>query len=653
MQPFRLRAAEFRNMTTFYRRSLLLRAGLAMAGITLLALVSMGTSVIIAERLKGQAAAMNQAGSLRMQSFAITTRLLSEEGFADMNYGQSVSQAVQEFEERLLHPRLARVLGDDPDDPLFAGYDQITREWRGDIRPLLSVYLYNVEPAPNRSPVGHDDIHALRRLLVARIHAYVERVDRFVSQLEAAAESKIAWLRLILGIALLLTLALVTLTMRRVRSDVVRPLRDLLRAAERARGGDFSARVRHTGENELGRLGHAFNVMAEDLSKVYADLESRVRDKTADLERRNRSLELLYHTITQLTSQQVSDAAYTVLLKRIEGVLGLGPSAICLTEGGQDGGLRLATTARVDQSDPFLCSQAACAACLDSNEAQLREPAPGRRLFSAPLRDQEQIHGMLQIIIPADHELDLWQEQIIETIALHIGIALGTRQRVTQGRRLALFEERTVIARELHDSLAQSLSYLKIQVSRLQAQLAPGGGASQAILDELREGINNAYRQLRELLTTFRLKMDGRGLAPALEATVQEFRVRAADGGSAPEFSLDNRLGSCPLNVNEEIHVLQVVREALSNVARHARATHAAIALRYEHGTAFVTIDDDGIGYTPAAGDEPHHYGLVIMQERARSLGGDVRISQRNEGGTRVELRFTPAELRRPSATGT
>jgi len=101
-------------MTTFYRRSLLLRAGLAMAGITLLALVSMGTSVIIAERLKGQAAAMNQAGSLRMQSFAITTRLLSEEGFADMNYGQSVSQAVQEFEERLLHPRLARVLGDTP-----------------------------------------------------------------------------------------------------------------------------------------------------------------------------------------------------------------------------------------------------------------------------------------------------------------------------------------------------------------------------------------------------------------------------------------------------------------------------------------------------------------------------------------------------------
>ena len=134
---------------------------------------------------------------------------------------------------------------------------------------------------------------------------------------------------------------------------------------------------------------------------------------------------------------------------------------------------------------------------------------------------------------------------------------------------------------------------------------------------------------------------------------MQEFRGRAAEGGTTTEFTLDNRLAGCPLNVNEEIHVLQVVREALSNVARHARATRAGIALRCEHGTAIVTVDDDGIGYTPAADGEPHHYGLIIMQERARSLGGDVRILHRNEGGTRVELRFTPAELRRPSATGT
>src|SRR4030065_2205305 len=101
-------------MHIFRRHSLLLRAGLAMAGVTLLALLSMGASIIIAERLGGQAAAMNQAGALRMQSFVITTRLLSEEGYASLNYGQSVARAVEEFESRLLHPELSSVIPKDP-----------------------------------------------------------------------------------------------------------------------------------------------------------------------------------------------------------------------------------------------------------------------------------------------------------------------------------------------------------------------------------------------------------------------------------------------------------------------------------------------------------------------------------------------------------
>lgn len=640
-------------MHIFRRHSLLLHAGLAMAGVTLLALLSMGASIIIAERLGGQAAAMNQAGALRMQSFVITTRLLSEEGYASLNYGQSVARAVEEFESRLLHPELSSVIPKDPRHAIYTAYVDITSEWRGEIRPLIAVYLYNVEPASNLAP--SEKLRDLRRQLVTRIHAYVERVDRFVGQLEQAAKAEVMRLRLVLGIALLLTLGAVAFTMRLLRAGVARPLRDLLDGAERARRGDFSARVQHTGEDELGRLGRAFNVMAEDLSKMYAGLETRVRDKTAALERRNRSLELLYHTITRLTAGPVSDAAYTVLLRRIEHALGVGPSAICLTGDSADGrGRQLVTTAHDSNHEGFLCDQR-CAACINHGEAQLRDVRAGtrtHRLFSVPLRDQEGHYGVLQLEVPVDRELDLWQEQIVETIGWHIGIALGTRRRAAQGRRLALLEERTVIARELHDSLAQSLSYLRIQVSRLQALPARGGdaGESRAILDELREGINNAHRQLRELLTTFRLKMDGRGLAPALEATVGEFRQRAAGNGAATGFTLDNRLASCPLSVNEEIHVLQIVREALSNVLRHAHASRASVTLDYAPDTVSVTVDDDGIGCTPVEPGNPHHYGLAIMQERARGLGGNVRILRRDAGGTRVELRFTPAELRRGPA---
>jgi len=645
-------------MRSLFKRSLLLRAGLTMAGIALLALVSMSSSIVIAEMLRGQAAAINQAGSLRMQSFAITTRLLAGAGEGNLSYGQAVARAVREYEDRLNNPRLTDVLPKDAKDELRATYDRLAQEWQGDIKPLMSVYLYNAEPGPYAAAsVGHPDIAPLKRLLVTRIHTYVQHIDRFVSLLEHVTESKVAWLRLIQGVSLFLTLAVAYLAMYLLQTDVLTPLRDLLLGAERARRGDFSARVRHSGEDELGRLGRAFNVMAEDLSKKYDDLEARVRDKTAALERRNRSLELLYHIITQLAGGPLSDAAYTVLLKRIERVLGFGPSVICLTEGAGNRAFRLASTARAGLNGAMLCDQVNCAECLGHAEAQLRELGPEggrRRIFAAPLMDQKQNYGMLQMEIPAGAELDIWQEQLLETIARHIGIALGARHRASQSRRLALIEERTVIARELHDSLAQSLSYLKIQVSRLQSSLQHGDNAprSQAVLDELREGLNGAYRQLRELLATFRIKMDGRGLSSAIEATVEEFRRRATAPGrdGALDIGLNNRLAGCPLSVNEEIHILQIVREALSNVARHARASRADVDLHCDGRVVTVAIDDNGIGFAPPADGAPHHYGLVIMQERAHGLGGDIAVRRRAEGGTSVELRFTPLSFSSSSA---
>lgn len=645
-------------MHVLFKRSLLLRAGLTMAGIVLLALVSMSSSIVIAEMLRGQAAAINQAGSLRMQLFSITTRLLAGAGEDDLSYGRVVARAVKEYEEHLNNPRLTDVLSKDPKDKLRGTYDRLEQEWQGDIKPLMSVYLYNAEPGPYAAAsVGHPDIAPLKHMLVTRIQTYVRHIDHFVSLLEQVTEAKVAWLRLIQGISLFLTLAVVYLAMYLLNTDVVTPLRDLLLGAERARRGDFSARVRHSGEDELGRLGHAFNVMAEDLSKMYDDLETRVRDKTAALERRNRSLELLYHTITQLAEGPLSGATYTVLLKRIERVLGFGPSVICLTEGASDRAFRLASTARAGHNGASLCDEATCANCLGHAEAQLRDFGPERarrRVFVAPLMDQKQNYGVLQMEVPQDCEFDIWQEQLLETIGRHIGIALGARHRASQSRRLALIEERTVIARELHDSLAQALSYLKIQVSRLQSSLQQGDNAprSQAVLDELREGLNGAYRQLRELLTTFRLKMDGRGLSPALEATVEEFRHRAAAPGreDALEITLNNRLAGCPLSVNEEIHILQIVREALSNVARHARASRADVVLHCNGRTVAVTIDDNGIGFAPPPGGASHHYGLVIMQERAHGLGGDIAVRRRAEGGTHVELRFTPLHLQKSSA---
>ena len=292
-----------------------------------------------------------------------------------------------------------------------------------------------------------------------------------------------------------------------------------------------------------------------------------------------------------------------------------------------------------------MCKQTNCSECLHSQTLNLRHIGKHgeKQILSIPLHDMDRKYGVLQMEIPENKTLEEWQTQLLEALSRHIGIAIGTAQRAEQSRRLSLLEERGVIARELHDSLAQSLSYMKIQVSRLQAVMAQQNLAedANAILTELREGLNGAYRELRELLTTFRLKIEGNGLVPTLEKTVSEFAAR----GNIP-ISIETQLSGCQLSANEEIHIMQIVREALANVVHHSGAAHASVSIEHSaDDTITVVIDDNGVGIGSRL-SETHHYGMSIMQERARSLGGTFQVQTRSEGGTRITFRFRSGERR-------
>jgi two-component system nitrate/nitrite sensor histidine kinase NarX len=184
---------------------------------------------------------------------------------------------------------------------------------------------------------------------------------------------------------------------------------------------------------------------------------------------------------------------------------------------------------------------------------------------------------------------------------------------------------------------------MKIQVSRLAGVLARDKKSDEAdaVLGELREGLNSAYRQLRELLTTFRLRIEAESMAAVLEKTAQEFAQRGH-----LRIDLDVQLTNCSLSANEEIHILQIVREALSNVLHHAQARHVLISLRSEaEDRISIAVADDGVGIANKAA-QTHHYGMAIMEERARGLGGILEIMNRPQGGTKVEVRFVPSSRR-------
>jgi two-component system nitrate/nitrite sensor histidine kinase NarX len=259
--------------------------------------------------------------------------------------------------------------------------------------------------------------------------------------------------------------------------------------------------------------------------------------------------------------------------------------------------------------------------------------------LTVPLPSPNGWLGILLLETEANHYFEETELQLFEVTAQMLALSMGFQAKEQESRRVALLEERAVIARELHDSLAQSLSYMKFQIARLQTnfstQLIDSG--ADIIVNDMREGLDNAYRELRELLTTFRVQMDVRGLDHVLEEAIEEFSQR-----SSLNITLDNRLQECRLSVNEEFHLLQVVREALSNIVRHSGAEQVTIALVLQSsGDVILTIDDDGKGISFDK-TKPHHYGLAIMTERAHGLGGSIDILPRRLGGTRVRLLFHP-----------
>jgi len=408
--------------------------------------------------------------------------------------------------------------------------------------------------------------------------------------------------------------------------------------AKQVRTGDFTVRAESTGADEIGQLGQAFNFMLDDLARLYGSLEKQVAEKTRDLERRNESLGLLYEATRTLAEKPLDAGTLTRVLELIRKVLGVESGVICSIHAGAERGLPLAR----DEAVIKACMGRDCELCAGDGGVTWRvEPGPTgeRRVIGIPLVEGGVRYGVMPLVLPPNKGLEVWQMELAETLGRHVGAALAAVERREEHRRLGVLEERAAIARELHDSLAQSLSYTKIQIARLAATLEREGERTQTtgVLAELREGVTSAYRQLRELLTTFRLGLGEEGVAGALRDTVAEFERR-----SGVHATLVNDLLRVELSANEQVHVLQVVREALTNIEHHAHARNAWLALRRGgDGTIEVSIEDDGVGIGEFR--SPHgHFGLAIMRDRAALVSGQLDIEARAPVGTRVLMRFRP-----------
>jgi len=427
-------------------------------------------------------------------------------------------------------------------------------------------------------------------------------LDNLVSYFQQKTEKEIRLLRVIQYLGLFMMILISYVTIYRSQGRLITPFKRLVHVATEAGRGDFTPKADEKAYGELGLLARSLNKMNSQLSLTYQDFEDNVANKTAELEQSNRSLSILYRSANSLSSREHTNDL-DQLLPDLEKTLGGGEVSVILAE----------------HAEPC------------SNDQYKKKSTA---YYHYPINKGDHSFGTLTWKTTLKPEA--WQEELLMAMSKLIASSVDLEHKRRTESRLEIMEERAVIARELHDSLAQSLSYLKLQTSLLNKQHHKGLSQEKITptITELSKGTNQAYRQLREILTTFRLKLDSGSIENSIRDAVIEFSEKCNY-----TIGLNYDLGVGKLSPHQEIHLLQIIREALSNIHKHAQASRATVNIEVSGNEVCVDVDDNGCGQPETASKEGH-FGLKIMDERAKSLGGLLQFSQNSPSGTRVSLRF-------------
>jgi two-component system nitrate/nitrite sensor histidine kinase NarX len=616
-------------------RSLAFR--LVAAGLVFLAvaLTSIATSLWVTWQLEGGAAAVNEAGRLRMMTWRMAL---------DATRGADVGAQAAAFERTL-----ALLRDGDPSRPLFVPESDETRSAFARVR---------AEWAAFRSG-GAAGAPRVVRVDVPRAADLVAAIDRLVGGIEHRLAYWTAALRSfqLAMVALAIVGAMALLYTSHVL--VLEPLRRVGAAIAALRGGDVRARVVPPSTDELRELADGFNAMAETIEAHVGDLERTVRRKTAALQAERERLAALYEVSAFVAGAESLDElarGFVRLVRRIAGA-----DAVALRWSDADN-RRYVMLAQEGLPPAF----AALEQCLPAGDCHCGSTQPGggarvipirhdvvddashghcgragfATLLTVPVSLQQRIHGELDLFYRAAPGTVAPDRSLLELLASHLAGGMEALRAAAAEKEAAVSNERTLLAQELHDSIAQSLAFLKIQVGLLRTALARRDAPGiERTVGEIETGVLESYGDVRELLLHFRTRADAEDIEPALRSTLRKFELQ-----SGLETAIHVAGHGVALPNDVQVQVLHIVQEALSNARKHAGATCVRLQVRQAPAWSF-SVEDDGAGFDPAASPGEDHVGLRIMAERASRIGAALSVRSAPGAGTTVTL-----ELPQPAA---
>lgn len=622
-------------------------------GFLVLALMAIGATLFLSWQLEGSSAAINEAGSLRMQSYRVSmalSRWIHEPERVDTQH--FVATELQAIENKF-----TLLQKGDPQRPLFlpptaAIHDEfkvVSGQWHQTLLPLVHTMLAQQNPERQASWQSYHP----------QVDAYVATVDSLVKMIEKDSEKRTFWLRssqlMLVALALAGTVVVIYLMFLLIIEPVTRLYGGMLRMTEK----DFSVRLPVESHDEFGRLSEGFNHMADRLENLYSSLESRVQEKTAALAEQNRELALLYDIAAFLQVPQPLESICDGFLDRINHYFKADGGSVRILDPIR-GNLHMLVHKGVSPAmveaehcikvGDCLCGEAAVKGVsvvynlhqMDKALQVLCHREGFATISVFHIYACEQHLGFFNMHFRKEKTFSKHDTDLLATLGQLLGVAIENLRLAIREREMAISEERNTVAQGLHDSIAQGLTFLNIQVQLLEDSLQQRNiDEAIDIVPALQAGVKESYDDVRELLINFRSRLAEGDLVRSLEKTVEKFRSQT---GVSAQFDAD--ADGAPFPREQQLQILFIVQEALSNIRKHAVATHITVRLA-DQKDFVLTIQDNGIGFDIDALRQKgeNHVGINIMRERAQRIHAAFDITSVPGTGTTVMLHL-PREQR-------
>ena len=491
--------------------------------------------------------------------------------------------------------------------------------------------------------------------LRSKSDALTYEADWLVRLYEESSSTKVEYLRLVQLAFLAGSVVVLGLGGALTQVSVLKPLKQLSRAAELIGGGDLQTPIKVAGPREIRLVSKGFEKMRADLNQSHQELVEWAGTLEKQVAERTQELEALFSVTRDITSrlelpdvlQSVTDQACKLLKGDAAFLCLLDESGRSLKLHAYSGNIyavgRSVTpvcnspAAQVLSGDQALsCGRNGC-----KDNCQIISPEYRNSHLIAPLRIGGQNGGALCVSSKKQDALSSDSCKQLDKLAHVTVIALENAKLYQQAERMAMVEERQRIAAEMHDGLAQSISTIQmgVDLAKIQIELGKTERATET-LSHSRAAIDQSIKDVRRAILSLQeeypssISLQNLLAGLAGEFSSQEWEVCWENKSSAP-ILLPNQ---------QKEQISRVVREGLLNARSHSRSSLVILRLAVVGEKGIVSIEDNGQGFDQKMHLEGtqngSHFGLKIMKARAARIGGSLEIRSSPGNGTRVTLKW-------------